>query len=94
MGEQDEMAAKLPGLSIYGYPQCGFCARVLRAVDSLGLEIEFRDTMQSPDYQRELIKATGRTTVPVLRIESGVGDVEWMPESADIIDYLEDLAAR
>jgi glutathione S-transferase len=28
--------------------------------------------------------------VPCLRIEGGDGDVRWMPESADIIDYLKD----
>lgn len=92
MGEHDQMAATLEGHSIYGYPQCPFCSRVLRAVDSLGIEIEFRNTLDTPDYLEELIGATGRTTVPVLRIESDEGEVRWMPESADIIEYLERLA--
>lgn len=86
------MAAKLEGHSIYGYPQCPFCGRVLRAMDSLGFEIEFRNTLENPDYLDELIDATGSTTVPVLRIESEEGEVRWMPESADIVDYLEQLA--
>jgi glutaredoxin len=86
------MAAKLEGHAIYGYPQCPFCGRVTRALDSLGLEIEFRNTLESPEYLEELIDATGRTTVPVLRIESEEGEVRWMPESADIIGYLERLA--
>jgi glutaredoxin 2 len=34
------------------------------------------------------VEATGRRTVPVLRIEHDDGRVEWMPESADIVDYL------
>jgi glutaredoxin 2 len=86
------MAVKLEGHSIYGYPQCPFCTRVLRAMESLGLEIEFRNTMETSDYLEELIDATGRTMVPVLRIESEEGDVRWMPESADIVEYLEGLA--
>ena len=89
--KEDEQAAESSGLSLYGYPQCPFCARVLRSVDALDLDIEFRNTMQSADYQRELIEAMGRSTVPVLRIESVEGKVEWMPESADIMVYLESL---
>jgi glutaredoxin len=86
------MAAKREGYAIYGYPQCPFCGRVLRALDSLGLDIELRNTLETPEYLEELIRATGRTTVPVLRIESQEGEVRWMPESADIIEYLEELA--
>jgi glutaredoxin len=87
------MAAETQGLSIYGYPQCPYCQRVLRAADSLGMQIELRNTAQSAVFQRELIEATGRTTVPVLRIEEEGGAVRWLPESADIVDYLQDLVA-
>lgn len=90
-GERGEMAANLGRLSIYGYPQCPFCSLVLRAIDALGLDIELRNTMQGDEYQRELMTATGRSTVPVLRIESEDGMVEWMSESADIVAYLENL---
>lgn len=86
------MAANSERHSIYGYPQCPFCARVLRAIDALGLDVEFRNTLQTPEYQQEVLEATGRTTVPILRIESVSGDVRWMPESADIVDYLEKFA--
>ena len=79
------------GLSLYGYPQCPFCARVLHAIDALGLEIPLRNTLQDDALRRELVEAMGRGTVPVLRIEGEGGDVEWLPESADIVRY---LAAR
>jgi glutaredoxin len=85
------MATQLQGLSLYGYPQCPYCARVLRALDSLGLEVEFRNTMESSEYGQELIRATGRMTVPVLRIEAENGEVIWMPESAEIVEYLAGL---
>ena len=88
------MGAEIKGLSIYGYPSCPFCSRVLRAVDALGLEIEFRNTMQNAEYHGELANALGRTTVPVLRIEGEDGQVKWLPESADIIVHLEELAER
>lgn len=76
------------GLSLYGYPQCPYCARVLRAIDSLGLEIPLRNTMQDDEHHAALVGARGRGTVPVLRIEDENGEVEWLPESADIVRYL------
>ncbi len=85
----------MPGmkLSLYHYFACPFCHLVRRAIDRLGLEIEDRDILASSKYRRELVEATGRQTVPCLRIESGEGEVQWMHESRDIIDYLQELAA-
>lgn len=88
-GAQDERA-DARGLSIYGYPQCPFCRRVLGVIDSLGLDIPLRNTMEEPESRRELIEAMGRGTVPVLRIEEGEGRVRWLPESAEIVRYLLD----
>lgn len=75
-------------LVLYGYPQCPFCARVLGVIRQLELDIPLRNTMQDPARREEVIGALGRGTVPVLRIEDVAGEVEWMPESADIIRYL------
>jgi glutathione S-transferase len=86
--EQQTGAGRAKGLSLYGYPQCPFCARVLHAIESLGLAIPLRNTMQDPDCRSELLQAMGRGTVPVLRIEREGGEVEWLPESADIVRYL------
>jgi len=76
------------GLALYGYPQCPYCARVLHAIESLGLEIPLRNTMQDGDHRRAVVESTGRSTVPVLRIDRQDGEVEWLPESADIVRYL------
>ncbi|MEM9174863.1 MAG: glutathione S-transferase N-terminal domain-containing protein [Myxococcota bacterium] len=77
-------------ISLYGYPQCPFCARVLRAIEELDLDVPLRNTMQDGSSHDALVEATGRPTVPVLRIEHADGEVEWLPESADIIRYLID----
>jgi glutaredoxin len=86
--EETSESDKAEGLALYGYPQCPYCARVLGAIDSLELEIPLRNTMQNADHQKEIVEAMGRGTVPVLRIDGRGGEVEWLPESADIIRYL------
>jgi glutaredoxin 2 len=85
-GESD--ADRVRGLSIYGYPQCPFCRRVLDTVDSLGLEIPLRNTLEDEERRGELVAAMGRATVPVLSIEEDDGQIRWLPESADIVRYL------
>jgi glutathione S-transferase len=92
MTSKEEMGEALgaEGLSLYGYPQCPYCSRVLHAIESLGLEIPLRNTMQDGDHRSAVVEAMGRGTVPVLRIDSSEsdGEVEWLPESADIVRYL------
>ena len=77
------------GLSLYQYHGCPFCRQVRDAAQSLGVELELRDTLADLDYAREVVQATGRRTVPVLRIEEAGGEVRWLPESVDIIAYLQ-----
>ncbi len=78
------------GLSLYQFDACPFCARVRHAADALGIRLELRDTLADADHARAVVEATGRRTVPVLRIEGEGGAVEWLPESADIVRYLRD----
>ena len=66
-----------------------FCLRVRRAIDILGLDVELRNIYEDRAHFDELREARGRTTVPVLRITSPDGDERWMPESADIVRYLQ-----
>jgi glutaredoxin len=74
-------------LSLYYFPSCPFCVRVMRVIDELGIDVELRDIHRNPEYRRELLEARGRRTVPVLRCTSSVGE-RWMPESADIVRAL------
>jgi len=76
-------------LALYYFDGCPFCVRVLRAIDTLGLDVELRNIYEVPDYLKELREVRGRTTVPVLRITSLDGEDRWMPESADIVRYLQ-----
>jgi glutaredoxin len=76
------------GIALYQFRGCPFCARVETTLEDLGVDVEIRDTLANAENARELMAATGRYTVPVLRIEEPDGSVRWMPESADIIAYL------
>lgn len=77
-------------LILYHFPSCPYCRLVQRALDELGLEIEQRDIRAEPVHADELRQARGRTTVPVLRIIAEDGSERWMPESADIVRYLQE----
>ncbi len=81
-------------LSLYEFATCPFCRRVRAFLAQIGREVESRDVMRDPERLAELVDATGRTTVPCLRIESEDGEVRWMHESADIIAWLGDHFAK
>ena len=84
---------KQPNLVLYHFDSCPYCRRVRDAMQRLKLDIPMRDIRETAAYRDELVAATGRGTVPVLRIESPDGQVQWMPESLDIVAYLEERAA-
>jgi len=77
-------------LALYITPLCGYCHRVMYVIDQLGLEVEIRDITTSRHDIEELYHARQRTTVPVLRIMGEDGD-QWMPESRDIVSYLQQI---
>ena len=76
-------------LILYHYNGCPFCSMVRANIDRLGVDVELRDIFENEQYRDELIEARGRATVPVLRINSPDGDARWLPESRDIVRYLE-----
>lgn len=79
-------------LTLYHFDSCPYCERVRSAMARLGIDLPLRDIRKDPAYRDELVAATGRGQVPVLRIESEDGNVAWMPESLDIIAFLESRA--
>jgi len=73
--------------TLYQYDSCPFCHRVRRFIADQGIPVAMRDTLRDPQARRELIDGGGRSMVPCLRIERD-GEVRWLYESLDIIDYL------
>jgi glutaredoxin len=81
-------------LVLYQFASCPFCRRVRGVIDRLGIDVELRDILLDQGFRDELIAERGRATVPVLRITSPDASERWMPESSDIIAYLEELYGK
>ena len=78
-----------PNLSLYYYPTCPFCIRVIFFLKRKGIDIPLKNIIQNMDDREALMAGGGKTQVPCLRIEDESGHVEWLYESDDIVDYLQ-----
>lgn len=85
--EQSKVESELAHFSLYQFYSCPFCIKTRRALHKLNLPMEKRNVSRGSPYRQELIDQGGRVQAPCLRIEKD-GDVQWMYESSDIIQYL------
>jgi len=79
---------RIEGLALYHFEGCPYCSRVQSALARLGVEVEQRDIQRDPARRAELVAATGKATVPCLRIAEAES-ARWLHESADIVRFLE-----
>lgn len=77
----------MSNLVLYELEGCPYCAKVKSTLDDLDLEYESRMVPRSHAEREEVKEVSGQTAVPVLVDEEH--GVEGMPESADIVAYLE-----
>ena len=77
----------MANLELYELPGCPFCAKVINKLDELGLEYESHEVPRAHSERTEVEQISGQTGVPVL-VDHDNG-IEAMPESADIVEYLE-----
>lgn len=75
-------------LVLYELEGCPFCLRVQRKLNDLGLEYESRKVPSAHAERTEVLEISNQTGVPVL-IDKEHG-IEGMPESSDIVEYLEE----
>ena len=92
--EEPSEHSEEPKLSLYVTPICPYCVYVQNTISKLGLDVEIR-SIYSQEHFEALVTARNRATVPVLRISyPGEADKKtWLPESRDIVEYLEHLKA-
>lgn len=86
--EQREVDEACKSLALYQFSACPFCVKVRKEVARLNLNIELRDAKNNDEHRDALLNGGGRVKVPCLRIEEG-DKVQWMYESDDINQYLE-----
>ena len=81
----------MPNLTLYELPGCPYCAKVKDKLADLGLDYESIEVPRSHDDRTAVEEVSGQTGVPVLVDPDH--DVEGMPESDDIVAYLEETYA-
>ncbi|MBT4836873.1 MAG: glutaredoxin [Methylococcales bacterium] len=79
-------------LSLYQFYACPFCTRVRRTLHRLNINISLKDAKNSEKDRSTLLNDGGQIKVPCLRIEDK-GQVTWLYESKDIIQYLDNRFA-
>lgn len=79
-------------IELYRLPGCPFCAKVESKLDDLELEYRTHDVPASRNERTRVQELSGQAGVPVL-VDEAHG-VTGMPESADIVDYLEQTYGR
>ncbi len=88
--DQEKMDQRTKNLSLYQFNSCPFCIKVRRQVKRQSLNIPLLDAQYNQQNREELLKGGGKITVPCLKLVSDTGEVSWMYESSDIIQYLQD----
>lgn len=75
-------------LALYQFSTCPFCIKVRQEMRRLSLPIEQRDAQHNAANRSELLKGSGATQVPCLKITDAAGQSQWLTDSSAIIAYL------
>ena len=73
---------------LFYFATCPYCIKVRLALRWMGIKLPLKDILFSSANKAELVAGGGKEQVPCLRIEHEKGDVQWMYESGEIIQYL------
>ncbi|SMN00316.1 Glutaredoxin [uncultured Candidatus Thioglobus sp.] len=87
--EQQKVDTETANIELYQFFGCPFCIKTRRAIRRLNLKIITRDAQdRNGIFRAELLKETGKTQVPCLKITQD-DKVEWMLETSEVIAYLD-----
>ncbi|WP_290816041.1 glutathione S-transferase N-terminal domain-containing protein [Halovivax sp.] len=75
-------------ITFYELPGCPYCAKVRTKLDELDLDYDSVEVPSAHAERTEVEDVSGQTGVPVITDEAN--GVEAMPESDDIVRYLEE----
>ena len=86
--QQSNIDQETASLVLFQFKTCPFCIKTRRAIKRLSLNIETRDAQRDQDNRQQLLTGGGQIKVPCLQIADTNGNMTWMYESDDIIQYL------
>jgi len=90
---QAKVNQQTENMVLYHFQMCPFCVKTRRQIHRLALNIENRDARNDPQWNQELINDGGKYQVPCLKITATDGSVNWMYESTEINQYLDEKFA-
>ena len=90
---QKEVDEQTQNMVLYQFKQCPFCVKTRRQIRRLALNIENRDARNDPQWNQELITEGGKYQVPCLKITAADGSVQWLYESTEINQFLNEKFA-
>ena len=90
---QKEVDQQTQNMALYQFQQCPFCVKTRRQIRRLALNIENRDARNDSQWNQELINDGGKYQVPCLKITAADGSVQWLYESTEINQFLNEKFA-
>ena len=78
----------MANITLYELPGCPYCAKVIDKLNDLGIEYDSIEVPRSHGQRTEVKEVSGQTGVPVIVDEEN--GIDGMPESDDIVEYLEE----
>lgn len=85
---QQQVDNECAKLALYHFQTCPFCIKVRHEMGRLSLPISLRDAQHDEQHREALLQGGGKVQTPCLRITGEEGQVQWLYESGDIIQYL------
>ncbi|MEI7841984.1 MAG: glutathione S-transferase N-terminal domain-containing protein [Gallionellaceae bacterium] len=76
-------------LALYHFKTCPFCIKVRHEMARLSLPINLREAQYDETNRAILLQGGGKVQTPCLQITNENGEIQWLYESKDIINYLQ-----
>ncbi len=77
--------------TLYHMGHCPYYKKVIKQIKQQQLSVNYKDLDIHQKLRNELKNGGGKIQVPCLLIEKKGQSAQWMYESQDIIDYLQQL---
>jgi glutathione S-transferase len=75
-------------LLLYHHDSYPYCAKIRQVINELGLQVELRGIQINRQHLIDLHHGAKKTQVPCLRILQSNGEIKWLFESDEIINFL------